>query len=203
MPRPPEFEVELFGESDDSELRDGIGPTDGSADEPGNRSGVHYVGFFARGDHPRDEAADAVDDAPEVNIDDPSPVIQREFPRSAGAAADARVVAEDVDSAEALVGGFGKGFDVLLFRDIGPAGEYLDAPRRDGRFGHCERLGFDIADDDVDAGIGEALSHGEPKAARSSCDNSDFAFEAVHGAPSVRAGQDTAGGQAGHVPGAW
>src|SRR6185437_13264375 len=111
----------------------------------------------------------------------PLPIDKRHLPhRQGAAAADAGVVAEDVDVAERFEGGIGEAFDVVLFEDVRADGQYLTALLFDGRFRHRERFGFDIGDDDVHAFFGEAVGEGEAHAAGSASDDGHAAIKVFH-----------------------
>jgi hypothetical protein len=68
-------------------------PCRSTRDQPGHRGRVDDVALVAAGRHARHEAADAVDDAPDVDAQQPLPVGQTILPGRALAADDAGVVA--------------------------------------------------------------------------------------------------------------
>ena len=180
MPGPAKLEIELLGEGYHAKLRDRVRPANGAAHQARHGGGVHNMPLLAASDHPRDETAHTVDDAPEVHIDHPTPVFRRELPHVPRAAAHASVVAEHVHSVETAVGALGQRFDLVRPRHVGPLGQHLHALRGDRRLGHGERLRLNIPDHDVHASVGESLSHSEAESTRTSRDNRHLPFERLH-----------------------
>ena len=67
-----------LGQAHDGELCGGVGRREGEPHQPGRRGHVYQVGGRALIQHPGDEGVDAVDDAPQVDLDGALPVLPRE-----------------------------------------------------------------------------------------------------------------------------
>ena len=72
------------------------------ADHPGHGSGVDEVAAFAMGADVRQESADAVKHAHQVDVEHPAPVVERNVVNAA-ATGDAGIVADHMDISECLV----------------------------------------------------------------------------------------------------
>ena len=91
----------------------------------------------------RDESADAVDDPPEVDVEDCVPRFEGEFP-ARSAVHDASVVHRDVESAKAIHRMEASFLDRLRIADIEPDGINLGTGRSDLRSGRVDRGGVDV-----------------------------------------------------------
>src|SRR5580658_6346601 len=109
--------MKALADPDDSVLGGAVGRQARRPAESGHRRRVDDVPLPLL-DHPRHERANAVDDAPEVDPEGPLPVGEWLLPREA-AGPDARVVADDVRGAEALVDFAREKLDVLPLRHVG------------------------------------------------------------------------------------
>ena len=119
----------------------------------------------------RQEDAGAVDDAPEVHVDDPAPVGLGEV-GDAPERADARVVDDDVDGAEALHRRVGEGLDAAAVADVG-----LDGERAEVVGGPVQRRHLDVADHELRAGRGQAAGDAQPDARRAAGDHRNLAVQ--------------------------
>ena len=129
-------------------------------------------------DHPRDEGLDPVDDAPEVDAEQPFPLTELEFPRCARQL-DAGVVAQEVDRAEALRGPPREHLDVLPLRHIGGDREHVRG-FADKRRRRLEPVRVDVGHHDAHPLFREPARQREPDAARRTCDDSRSPDERVH-----------------------
>ena len=171
---------EALRERDDGVLRDAVDP--GARDEAGHRGGVHDVAFLALRDHLRHEAADAVDDAHQVDAHHPAPLVERALPRRlAGAAAgDAGVVAEDVDGAERIERLARERFHGVRLRDVADDGGDGSARLLQRVGGFVERLRLDVREHHLHAVRGEPRGHALADAARRSGHDGDAVLELLH-----------------------
>jgi hypothetical protein len=130
----------------------------------------------------RQEYFDAVDHTPEVDVDDPSPVLVGQVLHPA-LDCDAGVVADHVDVSEA---GERERCDVPDRFQVTHVG--ADADEAHGRRGRIEGVLFDVGDDDLHAFRDEPAGHGEADAARAAGDDSDLASGVGqrHGTASAR-----------------
>ena len=69
--------AEHLGQRHDAVLGDAVRAEADVRNEPGERRGEQHVPALALLDHPRQERLDAVDRTPQVDVDDPSPVVVR------------------------------------------------------------------------------------------------------------------------------
>jgi len=88
--------VQAFGKRDDAVLRGAVRGARRHGKEPGGGRRVHDMRGPALPDHPGHEGLDAVDDAHQVDADEPLPVFRRSLPDPA-AGSYARVVEEQRD----------------------------------------------------------------------------------------------------------
>ena len=89
------------GEPEHPVLGHGVGPEATQRHDGRHGAGVDDVAFLFRGQNARHEGADAVDDAPQVDVDDPVPLLERDLPGVA-AVDDAGVVHGHVELSEPL-----------------------------------------------------------------------------------------------------
>ena len=131
-------------------LRDEVRREHRAVDEPGERRGVDDVRGPAGGLEPRQERADAVEHAPEVDAEHPLPVRQR----LVGDASERRhpgVVAEDVDAAVALPDRVRERFHRLRIADVGDVTVRFGARRAQLADRAIERRALDVGEDDREA----------------------------------------------------
>src|SRR5690606_33825335 len=95
--------VERFGQGDHRMLADVVDAHERRRQQPGHRSGAHDMAGTVLGEHPGHEGAYAVDDAPDVDPEQPFPVLQAMFPKESSGR-DSGVVEEQVDLAMAVEG---------------------------------------------------------------------------------------------------
>ena len=158
---------------------------------PRHRRCVHDV-TVAVFEHVAEEGIVAVDDAEQVDLQDPPPIGQVDSPRSESerASSDASVVAQDVDRTEGVDGGVTKRVDRVGIGDIGDDPDGLDSGCLQFRDRGVQDGFFDVAEDDAHAIGGEPFGHGEADPARSSGDHRCLAVEFLHarslvGAPNL------------------
>ncbi len=163
---------------DDRVLARVVRPHERRGHEPGDRRGVHDVRLGLLHEQ-RDERANPVDHAPQVHPEHPLPGRERGLPRQS-AAADARVVAEDVHAAEPLDRRVGQR---LHLRGIGDVGEHPIDLGAGVQLRHrsFQRVGLHIAEHDVRTFRGEPLRERESDPAGSAGDDRDFSLEILHG----------------------
>jgi hypothetical protein len=121
----------------------------------------------------------AVDDAPEVDVHHPAPVVERVFPNVAEHF-HTGVVADDVCRAIVIPCGVGEGFDLFRFAHVGAAGEHFGAVRTERVRCRFEPVGFDVGDDEFHALGGERFRHCETDSACSTRDYSYLALQVLH-----------------------
>jgi hypothetical protein len=174
---------ERLGEAEDAVLREHVGAEAGRRHEARHGGGVDDVPAVLVGLEDREEVVDAVDHAPQVHVDDPLPVVEREVGDVADRA-DAGVVGDDVRGAEALDDLSGQRGDAVRLRDIA-----LDARRPELRGRRLQGAVLDVGDDDLhalaDQGVRDALA--DPRCAAG--DDGDLPFklrERGHGSSSDR-----------------
>ena len=137
-----------------------------------DRRGVDDVALLAVGEHPRHERADPVDDAHQVDAEDPGPVVLGGGPQGRRPAGHPCVVAQHVDRAEAGLGAGGQRVDRGRVGDVGRDGQNLGAPRHQLVLGRGQRPGLDVGQDDARSprwrtdAPGPARSHSPPRSPR-------------------------------------
>src|SRR5439155_19919474 len=87
--------AQRLGEAEDGELGRAVGRELGGGEEAGGRGDVHHVPAAAAPHHGREEEVTAVDHTPEVDREDPPPVLERGVEKPA-AQPHAGVVDQDV-----------------------------------------------------------------------------------------------------------
>jgi beta-glucosidase len=130
-----------------------------------------------RGDHPRHECADAVEDAPEVDAERPLEIADGPVPDEPSRE-HARVVAEDVDSTVCAEHVVRERADVVGTGDVGHEGR--DPIAVSGGLG--QRAHFDIGGNDDRAFGCEGVGQRPPDPAGSAGDDRDAIREVVHAA---------------------
>ena len=132
--------------------------------------------------HPRHEGVDRVHDAEEVDVEDPAPAI--EALRSDRRVADhARVVAEHVDAAVALVAAVGERLDGRDIAHVDGLGERLAASGGNLRRHRLGGVGLDVGDHDAHTLAGEREHDPAADAAAAPADQRHATLELPHHAP--------------------
>ena len=117
------------------------------------RGDVDDVTAAAALHHPRHEQRAAMDDAHQVDRDQPVPVLGSGL-EEASDDADARVVDQQIDALEPLVDRVGERAHLLPTGDVGPLREHLGAERLDVARGAVKTGLVDVADDHARAACG-------------------------------------------------
>ncbi len=176
--------VDPLGDGDDSVLAGVVGRAE-SGVEAGNRGGVHDVPAVRH--QMRKEGTDAVHDAPEVHAEDPLPRRERTEP-GIGSSRDARVVADQIDLAEAVDHLVGEGEHLCLLADVDLHREGLHVGLTDLSHGDVERVLLDVGKHDRHALGREPGAQRPPDPAGGTCHDRDLALPELHAAPPSRAG---------------
>ena len=167
---------ERLGHDLNPRLRDVVGRVARRTGDPLLRAGVDDRRRRPLLDHRRGERVHPVDDAPEVDVDEPAP--PGEVAEHPAPAADARVVHEQRDLAERLAGEVPQGFDGLEVADVDDAEAHvllLGRRLRDPRVSGLERRGVGVRENDFHARPREALRRREADAAGGAGDHRDAA----------------------------
>ena len=134
---------------------------------------VHDVALLAGGQDARHEGSHAVDHAPEVDVDHPVPLVERDLPREA-AVHYARVVHRHVEGPEVLGGGAAHTIDGVRVANIGtdredvsaagaqPLGLPVEPALVHVRHDHVHALGDEGLRDGQADPAGGARHHGDP-----------------------------------------
>ena len=89
-------------------------------------------------------------DAPQVDVDDPGPVLEALLPGRQPRADDAGVVAQHVHPAEAVEHGVAKAQHRIGIGDVDSDIQHVDVVRRANLLGgHSQRLDLDVGNDDM------------------------------------------------------
>ena len=99
-------------QTEDTVLGHRVRPEPGARWHCRHRGHVDDVTLLTRGEDPRHEGTDAMDVAPEVDVQDAVPLLQRQLPRVA-TVDDASVVHRDVQRADAIDGGLSEPVDAI------------------------------------------------------------------------------------------
>ncbi|SHW87138.1 Uncharacterised protein [Mycobacteroides abscessus subsp. abscessus] len=126
------------------------------------------------------EGLGAVDDAPEVDIDDALDVLELAGFQFA-MEVDAGVVVDLVDRAEVLLDGVGVEQKGFALRDVEAIGSDITAKALDLAFGFGQALVVDIADGDLGARSCQLDGQCASDARTGTGHHGDFAAEALHG----------------------
>ena len=132
------------------------------------------------GAHVGQERPQAVDDAEQVDPDDPLEVAQRQLCDREAAAADSGVVAQQMDVAEHLERLGGERVHIGFEARVGRDGEHIDTRSRDLRCGLLQHGAFDVGEHESHAFRREAICQGAPDARGGPGDDRDLSLEVVH-----------------------
>ena len=169
-------------DADHRVFRCGVDRHAGQGNVPGHRGGVDEMPALAMGLDPVDEGHDAVDHTVVVDARDPVPVLVRHLVDGA-AQDDARVVAHDVDVAEAFLRRVGRGHESVAIGHVERHGQEFGVPGLElAGHGVQGRL-LDVGDHHLHAGVGERTRHGEPHAACTAGDECGLAGYVAHVCP--------------------
>jgi phosphoglycolate phosphatase len=177
-----ELHSQPFRDCDDCELGRGIGAEPHVADHAGHRCGIDDMSAFVLRAHMRQERANTVDHAHQVDVDHPAPIVDRDMV-DAAACGDTGIIAEDVDFAEGGKGRVGGAFDLIGIGDItGNAANTIAVP---GEAFQClvQRPLLDIGQYHLHALIRKGLRHREANTGRPSGDEGCFSLEFLHRHP--------------------
>ena len=168
----PEFVLQRLGEGLHRRLRGVVGGIARRRGDPLLRAGVDDEPRPAPADHAGGEDLGAVDDPPEVHVEDPPPGVNRAEHRAAGL--DAGVVHQHVGAAEAVGHRAFERLDRRAVRHVGVEGQDLGrALGPHGRSRIVEKRAPDVDEDDAHAPAGEFLRRGEADARGASGDDGD------------------------------
>ena len=172
--------VETLGQRDDGVLRGVVRGREPRV-QAGHGCGVDDVAAAGHREV-RQERADTVDDAPEVDADDPLPRLDRAEPGIAGPA-DPGVVAHDVNRTEPLHGRRGERLDLVGLADIGHDREHIDTVGADldGRCG--EGVLLHIGEHDRTARGRKRIRERQPDPAATARDDGHLAWSEFHPLP--------------------
>jgi len=160
-------------------LADVVGTHPRRRGEAGDRRRVDDVSFAALREHPRDEAADAVDHAPEVHPEDPLPVGERVLP-DVLRDRDAGVVAHQVHGAVRVERPLRERLDVGGPGDVGHDREDGRSAGLHLRLDARQRSGLDVGEDDLHPFRGERAGHGASDAARRAGHHGNLLVQVFH-----------------------
>ena len=158
--------LESFGEGFHAGFGDVVGGVAGGRGDALFGAGVDDEARLVGGDHGGGEDLGAVDDAPEVGLDDAGPGAGRA--EHVGAGLDGGVVHQHVDPAEAVQHGCLQRFEVGGAADVGGVGH-------DPGRGAVEGGAGEVGDADVQAEAGEGGGGGEADAGGAAGDDGDGA----------------------------
>jgi hypothetical protein len=143
------------------------------------------VTAFAVGADVRQEGVDAVDDTHQIDVEHPSPGVERDGV-DAAATADTGVVANYVDVAERIVGRLGRSLDAGRVGDVAGDASQIRANIAQACDGGCQRVRLDVGEHHVHADLREDPAEREADAACSSRHEGCLAGEIAHGPPFCR-----------------
>ena len=130
-----------------------------------------------------------MDDAPQVDVEHPVPVLERYLPGVAPVD-DAGVVHRDVQFPETLDGGGADALDVLGVPYIRRHRDDPSSPIGQSRRVRPEIVFVDVGHDDTHAGGNEGFDNGQPDATRRAGHDGDPSFQLLHGQAMVPEGGD-------------
>ena len=138
---------QALGERDDTEFGDGVRAESGIAHHARERRGEHDVAVPALLDQARQERLDAVDRAPQVDVDHPAPVAVGDVGDRAGVG-DARIVEDQVHLAQQAERFVGEVLDGVQLRDVAET-PCASAPSARSRSTACVERGLiDVGEHD-------------------------------------------------------
>ena len=182
-----ELGAQDVGEPEHPVLGDGVGPEAAQRQDGRHGGRVDDMPLFLRGQDARHEGADAVDDAPQVDVDDAVPVLERYLPGVA-AVDDAGIVHRDVELPEVLDGRGPDALDGVGISDVGGDGQDLGALAGQSRRVRAQGVLVDVGHDDLHAGGDEAFDDGQPDATGRAGDDGGPSFQLLHGQSIVSEG---------------
>jgi hypothetical protein len=174
--------VEDLHQRDHAVLRDAVWPESDVGDHARKGRGRREVAALALLDDALGEGLDAVDDAPEVDVDHPAPVVVGHA-HDRAAHRDARVEEYDVHAAHRIECSVGQGVDRLAVADVAHDALRLHAERADLRDRGVERAALDVGEHEAHALARERLCGGEADTARAARDHRHPIPQLIHRAP--------------------
>ena len=173
-----QFEIQPLAQGHHTGLGDVVGRRARHRHETGHRRRVHDVAL-ALVFHDRQERANAVDDAIEVDPDHPFPRAERAAPRVAFAHHPG-VVTQHMGSTEASHRGVGEGLHLGLERSVAHHGEYLGAALGQRHFHRPHRHRVDIGEYEFHPLGSEPFSERTADTACSAGDHRNLPAQVVH-----------------------
>ena len=137
---------------------------------------------FAMRAHMRKERGDAMDDAHEIDVDHPAPGVDADVV-DAAAAADAGIVADDVNVAELCERRLRRAFDSVRVGDVANDRGDIRAVRSQRVRRIIERPRFDVCEHHVHAFVRETFGEREADAARRAGNEGGPDGEILHESP--------------------
>ena len=148
--------------------------------QAGHGGRIHNMSWPALLEQDRNEHANSVRHAPQIDAHHPLPIGDRTFPDRPRRIADARVVADHVHRAKSIQRLLGQGLHALALGDIGDHGQCFGAgPAQFGvGIGQCARL--DIGQNDLHAFTREPLRHRKADPASRAGHDSNLVTKFLH-----------------------
>jgi len=140
------------------------------------------VAAFAVGADMRKEGTDAVKHAHQVDVEHPSPIVERDVV-DAASSADTSVVANHMDISECLVRRLGSTLDADRSGNVADDAAYIRPKIVQAFNGDRQRVSLDIGEHHFHASLRKGTAKREPDAAGSACHECCLAGESPHNFP--------------------